>query len=150
FLLAAVGVVRLFPLTAQGTKTAGAKAPFWIWFGDKAQDDQSVYFRKEISLNYRVVSARLYGTCDNQMTVYINGNEIVSSSDWETPVFREITDSFINPTKVNDPVRNVIAVKAHNQEGPAGLLLKLVIETAKKEIINVVTDTSWRASDRAA
>ncbi|MBI1830946.1 MAG: c-type cytochrome [Planctomycetes bacterium] len=84
------------------------------------------------------------------MTVFINGKEIISSDTWETPVFREVTDAFVSPTVVGQPVKNVIAVKAHNTDGPAGLLLRIVLQNSKKQTITLVTDASWRASESAA
>ncbi len=146
FLLAATGISRFATVDALAQKK-GAATPVWIWHGE-AQPDQTVYFRKTIDLNYRVVSAKLYGTCDNHMTVFINGKEVIASGDWETPIFREVTDAFVNPTVVGKPVRNVIAVKAHNSDGPAGLLLRLVLENSNKQSITLVTDGSWRTSDR--
>ncbi|MBI2806336.1 MAG: c-type cytochrome [Planctomycetes bacterium] len=147
-LITALAGIRFLPLDAQGIKKAKKATPAWIWHGTQAQPNQTVYFRKEIDLKYRVVSAKLFGTCDNQMTVYINGKEAISSDDWEAPVFREVTDQFINPTKITEPVRNVIAVKAHNSDGPAGLVLRIVLENSKKETIHLVTDGSWRVTDQ--
>ncbi len=145
FAVAVVGLARLVPLDAQG----GAKAtPTWIWFGASAQPDQTVYFRKEISLDYRVTSAKLYGACDNRMTVYINGKEVAATTSWEAPIFKEVTDAFVSPTKVGSPVRNVVTVKAHNVDGPAGMFLRIVMENSKKETTHLVTDASWRVTDR--
>jgi putative heme-binding domain-containing protein len=146
-LLAALGLARFLSLDAQGTKDK--PVPSWIWLGD-AQSDQTVYFRTEVSLDYRVTTARLYGTCDNHMTVYINGKEVVASDNWEAPVFRDVTDAFVNPAKGTGPARNVIAVKAHNNEGPAGLLLRIILQGSKKQTITLVTDGTWRASEKAA
>ncbi|MBI3823738.1 MAG: c-type cytochrome [Planctomycetes bacterium] len=145
--LAVVGLSRLIQVDAQAKKPA--PTPSWIWLGEP-RPNQTVYFRKEIDLEYRVTSARLYGTCDNQMTVYINGKEIISSDDWETPVFREVTDAFEGPKVVGQIVNNVIAVKAHNTDGPAGLLLRIVLQNSKKQTITLVTDNTWRASDKPA
>jgi hypothetical protein len=146
--LVALGGLRFVSLNAQGTKGAG-KAASWIWLGASAQPSQTVYFRKEIDLKYRVVSAKLYGACDNQMTVYINGKEVIASDNWESPVFREVTDRFASPAKTDSPVRNVIAVKAHNSDGPAGLLLKIVVQHPKGgESFTLVTDASWRVTDQ--
>ena len=148
-LLTAIGIAGYVSLDAQGIKGKAGAGPAWIWAG-KAQPNQVVYFRKAIDLKYRVVSAKLYGTCDNQMAVYINGREAIASDTWEAPVFREVTDLFVSPTKLDSPVRNVIAVKARNTDGAAGLLLKIVMENPKKETVTLVTDGTWRASDQTA
>jgi putative heme-binding domain-containing protein len=143
--LAAFCAIHFVAIDAQGTKDKAA--PSWIWLGE-AKPNQTVYFRKEISLDYRIVDAKLYGTCDNQMTVYINGKEVVASDNWEAPVFRDVTDAFVKPSRGGNPVRNVIAVRAHNTDGPAGLLLRLTLRNPKKQTITLVTDETWRASEK--
>ena len=147
FFLAALGVSRFFPIDAQGTKGGAKPAPSWIWAG-KTLPEQTVYFRKTFDLKYRIVSAKLYGTCDNQMTVYINGKEVVASDDWETPVFRDVTDRLTTANLSEGAVQNVIAVKAINTDGPAGLVLKIVIESPKKQFIHIVTDGTWLVSEK--
>ncbi len=151
-LLGLLGLVSAYPLIAQGLKDGGkapGKAPQWIWLGDKARAKQTVYFRKEIVLEHRVSEARLYATCDNQMTVFLNGKEIAASDSWESPVFRDVTRLLRSPKKGAGAARNVIAVKAHNTEGPAGLVLRLVLDSPKKQTV-IVTDGSWRAAEKAA
>lgn len=122
----------------------------WIWLEEKPKPSQTVYFRKEITLKHKIKSARLCGTCDNQMTVYVNGKEVLASDSWETPVVREVADLLRAPGKGEEPIRNVIAVKAINDGGPAGLVLRLDLEAAKKQSIVIGTDGSWRASATAA
>ncbi len=147
--LAALASSKDWSLDAQGKKAKPNPATNWIWLDAKAEAKQTVYFRKEISLGYRVISAKLYGSCDNSMTVYINGKEIISSNEWQTPVFREVTDALANPTKTDAPVRNIVAVKAHNTDGAAGLLLRIVMDNSKKQTILLTTDGTWKASSTA-
>jgi len=144
--LTVLGFAAALQSTAQ---PAGKAKPVsdWIWLDGSARPNQTVYFRKEITLKHRIKSAKLYGTCDNQMTVYINGKEAIASDSWETPIFREVTDLLKTPGKGEEPIRNVIAVKAHNTEGPAGLVLRLVLEAPKKEAAVIGTDGSWRVSE---
>lgn len=149
FVLAALASSKDWSVDAQGVKGKVNAPTHWIWLDAKAQPKQTVYFRKEINLSYRVISAKLYGSCDNSMTVYINGKEIISSNEWETPVFREVTDALANPTKTDAPVRNVVAVKAHNTDGAAGLLLRVVMDNSKKQTLVLATDGTWKASTSA-
>ncbi|MFO0968594.1 MAG: hypothetical protein U0793_23810 [Gemmataceae bacterium] len=129
------------PLSAQGK----APVPNWIWHGEP-RDNQTVYFRKEIAIKGRVNAARLAGACDNKMTVYLNGKEVLTSDNWETPVSKDVSD-ILAGTKDDSAV---LAVEAYNSEGPAGLVLQLVLDGPKKEKTTIVTDGSWLASEKAA
>ncbi|MCI0380516.1 MAG: c-type cytochrome [Gemmataceae bacterium] len=140
------GLAVYHHLGAQGTKSQTQ----WIWFGVDAKEDQTVYFRKEIVLKQRITSARLYGTCDNKMTVYINDKPILSSDNWESPIFREVTSHFSTKGKLASEQRCVVAVKAQNSDGPAGLLLRLELQSPKGGKVIVSTDDTWRATEQAA
>lgn len=134
-----------FPPLARG---GGGGVSDWIWLAGEVGPDQTVYFRKEVTLKHRITGAKLFATCDNQMTVYVNGKEAIASDNWQTPVFRDVTDLLRAPRKGEEPMRNVIAVKAQNSGGPAGLVLRLVLEAPKKQATIVGTDGSWRATDK--
>ncbi len=147
---AVVGCTFYATLGAQAPPAKGkGKSPQWIWASRTPQTNETVYFRKEIALKKPVAFARLSGTCDNHMTVYINGKEVLSSDNWETPATRDVTEFLRGPSAKGEEARNVIAVKAHNDDGPAGLALRLVIESPRREVVTVVTDGSWQVSARA-
>src|SRR6266542_3517503 len=86
-----VAVPVVWQVNAQPTGK-GKAVSAWIWLDAKPKSPQTVYFRKEITLKHKIKSAKLYGTCDNQMTVYVNGKEALASDAWETPVFRDVVD----------------------------------------------------------
>jgi putative heme-binding domain-containing protein len=126
------------------TKKAKAKRfdsePAWIWLGYGKKTQQTVYFRKEFSVPGPIDKAILAGSCDNRMTVYLNDKEVLASDSWETPVSRDVTDLLRQ-----GGVKHVLAVKAHNTDGPAGLVLRLTVEGGKRPIV-IGTDASWRAT----
>src|SRR5580700_4772578 len=96
--------------------------PRWIWQGAKGLPNQVVLFRKEITVAGPVTRAKLTGTCDNEMIVFLNGKEVLRSDDWSHPVAAEVSGNL-------QVGKNVIAVRAKNDESSAaGLLLKLEIE----------------------
>jgi putative heme-binding domain-containing protein len=117
----------------------------WIWLDKNARENQTVYFRRVVALQGPIVKAVLQGTCDNQMSVFINDREAVSSDNWQNPVSVDVTDLIRRPAKTKE-ARIAIAVKAQNSEGPAGLLLRLVIDLPNKKSLVVATDDRWRVS----
>src|SRR5262249_41957603 len=65
--------------------------PYWIW----GADIKPRYFpRKEFTGG--TAAARLRATCDNHMTVYLNGQEVVHSDEWERPVELDV-QKFLKP-----------------------------------------------------
>ncbi len=112
-------------------------APEWIWLGDKARDNQAVWFRKTFKLD-EAAEAVVQGTCDNAMEVFVNGESIAQSDAWETPIAA-------NAGRLLKAGANVIAVRARNTGGPAGLVLRLTVKGRPP----VVTDATWRASEKA-
>ncbi len=129
-----------------GKKMAKSEAPVaqWIWVnqGDKPAD--KVYFRKEIDSS-GVGSARLYGTCDDQMTIFVDGKEVASHDNWSKPVFVDLSKQL----DLDDPQKkHVIAVEAENGASAAGLVIKIDFESGWREAWSIVTDESWDASTK--
>src|SRR5262249_33304262 len=141
--LCAACIVSFSWLTAeaQKAKKLPAAVPNWIWISDEAKPNQTVYFRKRITLTTRPTSVRVTGTCDNAMKVFINDQEAVASDTWEIPVSKDVTSLFPREGEY------VVAVEAHNTEGPAGLLLTFEIQVGRKTT-KIVTDNTWRATEK--
>ena len=109
--------------------------PVWIWGADI---DKRYFLRKEFDGDS--AKARLRATCDNKMTIFINGREVVQSDTWERPIEMDV-QKFIKPGK------NVLLAEVENQGGPAGFILKLTLTSAKGEKRDVVSDDSWQAAE---
>jgi putative heme-binding domain-containing protein len=123
--------------------------PQWVWLGDKPADGQTVYFRKEFVVRGGLTAARLLAACDDRMTVYLDGKEVVAGDRWDRPVFKDLTADM--STEKNPRAgggRHVLAVKGYNRSGTAGLLVRLEIEPGSGEPAVVVSDASWRVSDK--
>jgi putative heme-binding domain-containing protein len=124
--------------------------PSWIWLDDKPQDDQTIYFRKEFDIPHPVTSAILQATCDNALTLFIDGQKVLEHHDWESPAVQDVTEHFITKANKTGAGKHVIAVQAHNNEGPAGLLVRLTLAEQKPNSFVLLTDGSWRVSPVAA
>src|SRR5439155_13755615 len=89
--------------------------PEWIWQSDKPKDTETVYFRKTFEVKGKLKTARFSGSCDNVMTLFINGKHIVEHSEWQQAVTENITKHLVEG-------KNVIAVRAKNEGGLAGFM----------------------------
>src|SRR4051812_17989469 len=76
----AVGAEPVKPAVAPGL-FANAPQPFWIWGPDQ---NKKYVLRKEF-LNIGHKEARLRVTCDNRFTLFLNGKQVASSTEWQNP-----------------------------------------------------------------
>jgi putative heme-binding domain-containing protein len=112
----------------------------WIWKSPQARPQERLYFRKAFEVG-SVESARVHGTADNRFVLFVNGQEAARSDDWTAPVWVDLKPYL-------QPGRNVLAVEAQNEDGPAGLLLRFLLRTADGKSLSFGTDASWKVSDR--
>jgi putative heme-binding domain-containing protein len=132
------------PPAAQGEPPTELK---WIWFdeGDPAQSApaETRYFRKVWTMDRSVDEASLDITADNQFTVWFNGTLVGKGDTWQRVYNFDVKKHFVQG-------KNVLAVQAHNTEGPAGLLVKLNYVPTGISKTALVSDASWKASRTAA
>ena len=114
-----------------------APKPEWIWRADKT-DNEPIFLRHAFSVSGKVKAARLYSTCDNGATLWINGSEVGKAPDWGNPIL--VSDA----SKILVAGDNQIAVKAHNRGGVAAFVFKLEIETADGKKQQIVSGSNWR------
>ncbi|WP_166820412.1 c-type cytochrome [Thalassoroseus pseudoceratinae] len=113
--------------------------PKWIW--GEGNDNQTWYFRKTFSVD-RGWTGTMIASCDNVMTVHLNGKKVFSSSEWQTPETREIGAMLKRG-------ENEILVEANNAGGIAAFAMKLVLGSKRDPNADpkyIVTDDSWTAS----
>ncbi len=139
----------VMPVRARGVPAAEAPAadkpdealmrrgpsPSWIWGADA---NRRYFLRKEFRGG--LTAARLRATCDNRMKIILNGEEVVRSDAWETPIELDV-QRFLKPGD------NVLIAEVVNTDGPAGFILKLAL-TSDKETRYVVSDETWQAAER--
>ncbi len=124
------------PTLADDRPKSKPPAPAWIWGADI---NKRYYLRKEFDGGS--AKAILRATCDNKMTIAINGENVAESDSWERPIEIDV-QKYIKSGK------NVLLAEVENQGGPAGFILKLTLTSAKGEKHYVVSDTSWQAAER--
>ncbi len=119
-----------------------AQTPEWIWHPNDGQPPgrgEVRFFRKSFTVRGEISKATLAVAADNQATVWLNGEAAGSSDSHERAASSDVTRRL-------KPGENVLAIRAANQDGPAGLLVRLEIITATQRKQLVVSDTTWLAS----
>ena len=109
--------------------------PKWIW---GANDDKNYVVRTTFQGTGK--SAWLRATCDNAMTIYINGKKVASGDDFNRPEQLDIK------SRLKDG-ENVIEAEVVNSGGPAGFVAKLAITGVDGKVRYLVTDESWKVAD---
>ncbi len=117
-------------------KKPSAPIPHWIWHSKKTIANQLVYFRKVFSVDRAIKSAMLVASCDNHVSLFVNGQHLLQHDHWEFPVREDIVAKLT-------PGKNVIAARCRNDADAAGFLLRLVIEYKDGSKHEIVTDQSW-------
>lgn len=109
--------------------------PAWIWGADEAKN-----YVVKTTFKGKGKWAWLRATCDNAMTVYVNGKKLASSSNFNNP------EQFDINSRLTDG-ENVIEAEVVNSGGPAGFIAKLVIADENKKLRYVLTDDQWKVAD---
>jgi len=131
-----IGLLAL--ICSHSTSLAGS----WIWNPDDTDPSSSSdprFFRYEFTLAGGWESAEFALSVDNTGIAYLNGERIGSSRNWERPVFADLS------AKLKQG-RNVIAVKATNQGGPAGLMARLKIKRREGPSPTLESNANWVSS----
>ena len=135
-------VIRSAPQVA-GTEPISLQAK-WIW-GDSAASGsvppsgEAILLRKQFQLTDEVEQGGAVLTCDNGFTLFINGREVKSGSEWtktEAVPLRGLL-------KKGENTIVAIATNAGNGPNAAGFFLEARMKLANGELVTVVSDESW-------
>jgi len=126
----------LFLLVFSGSTMGQSAGPQWIWVGVPDQNQPSTtLIRKKFQTPPLTWNSRLTLAADDRAEVFLNGQLIGICHGPQQPMRTEVT------VRLNQG-ENVIAVRASNQTGPAGVLVNLDLGGKT----NVWSDESWLAS----
>lgn len=111
----------------------------WIWdAADESGSNEPRYFRRVFELVAKPEAAELFATCDNSYVAYVNGIKLGGDDAWNS-----VEKYDLKPHLVVG--KNVIAIEARNQGGPAGLLAWVSLTENKKTTV-IGTDATWKFS----
>ena len=131
FWLALLLVLRL-----SGPASGWAQSPEWIWSQATAQENETCYFRKTITLDTSFRKAVITATGDDEVVVYVNGKKVIEHNAWQTTKKADVTDEL-------EPGKNTIAIRGKNSGGDAAVIAMLEITKANKEKQLFGTDATW-------
>jgi putative heme-binding domain-containing protein len=109
--------------------------PSWIW----GADIHKKYVARK-TFKGTAAKALLRATCDNAMTVWVNGQKMATSENWETPVE-------IDVSKHLTPDENVIEAEITNDGNTGGFVARLALVGRDGTKQYIVTDDSWQVAE---
>ncbi len=115
----------------------------WIWYPEPtggAIAGETRYFRKTFQVSERPQQAMLWIMVDDGGTYWLNDERLSRATDHRGGCTGFAVGKLLRPG------RNVLAVKAFNATGPAGVIARLVFpgDTARRQ--EVVSDGSWKTA----
>ncbi len=123
------------------TKPIDLKGATWIWDAGNANQARCV---KAFKVTGKVASAKIIGTCDNHMTVHVNGKKVLASSEWGSPVQADVAKHL----KAGENI--VEAMCRNDPNSPAGFILKLQVIGENGKTQTIVSDKTWASHAKAA
>jgi putative membrane-bound dehydrogenase-like protein len=145
-LLAVLGLWLGTRSPAQQPGPRGWAGAAWVWDQPDAhqtpQSNDPRYLRRTFALPAKVSKAELWITADNHYVVYLNGKKVGSDGEWNTVEKYDVA-KFLTPGK------NVLAIQATNQGGPAGVIARLHVRTADRKDLYVITDQHTKITQKA-
>lgn len=132
-----------FSVATFGRESTAADFPMekpradWVWDANGTSSPKPIYLQKQFNVSAKVTSASLFTVCDNTVKVWVNGKLVGESSEWSSPIQKDIAKQLVTGV-------NTIAVEAANQGGPAGFTLKLVVKQPGAKDIIILSDKQWK------
>jgi hypothetical protein len=108
------------------------------------------YFRGlcTVAPGRKIKAARFIGTCDNSLTLFVNGKQVGKSSEategWRVPTTLDCTAQL----KEGPNVLAIAALNLTDQPSPAGLIGRVEIRYEQGETQVVAIDATWKTSDK--
>jgi putative heme-binding domain-containing protein len=120
-----------------------AQVPEWIWHdaaGATPEAGEVRCFRKTFNAPAKTQRAEIIAAGDDEVTVFLNGKEVVHGTDWRRPVKADVSHLLRDGP-------NVLAARGKNGEaGAAAILVRLEYRTENNFGVYVTSDKSWLSS----
>lgn len=135
-----ISLIALVCVAAALTQPEGDPAtPRWIWSVEGTSNNQELTFHKAFELASVPKTASIVATCDNSMTLAVNGSIIFEHGEW-TQAAKAGVRSHLREG------RNEIRIAAMNEGGPAGLVGAMDMAWEGGKTRRIVTDSTWKVT----
>jgi len=129
------------PGTARVCVTASRPLPkpddSWIWPTPAQGEPGTVYMQRVFTLPDGATGGTLWLAVDDQAVAFLNGAKVAEKGGWH-----DNTPTALGAEAFRQGA-NVLSVEATNGTGPAGLLMRLTVETPAGQTL-IVTNDEWR------
>lgn len=134
--------------------TAAGAVPSWIWAHTKDQPAPTtanapqgkIELSKMVKLaaGSPVTRVRAWLAADNAATLSVNGERLLESKSWASPVFVTVTsDRFRDALWISISADNGAPGSPRPASDPAGVCAVLEFEHANGDVTRIVTDDTW-------
>ncbi len=114
----------------------------WMWPSATQGVPGPAWFQKTLTLPAAVGRAAVWAAADDEVRLFINGVEVVHKTGWNDNVATPLPEGLL---KAGD---NILSAWANNGGGPAGVLLRLEMETPDGPRL-AVSDGTWKTFTQA-
>ncbi|MDP1796437.1 MAG: c-type cytochrome [Planctomycetaceae bacterium] len=109
--------------------------PEWIWGADNNKN-----YVAKTTFRGTAKSAKLKAAADNHVVLFVNGQKVGSSDDWNQP-------ADVDVQKFLKDGENELSAEIRNAGGPAAFLAVLTLKRADGKAETIVTDKSWKVAE---
>ena len=143
------GEFRSYPTSATSEQPEGLHSAKWIWFkeGSPAHSAPPAmrHFRKLVTVDGAIQSARLTMTADNSFMCWVNGKRAGTGDTFQRAYGMNVTSSL----KAGANLITVLAENSTDLPNPAGLVGVLNIKYRDGRTQTIPTDGTWEAAKSA-
>ncbi|MBR6471716.1 MAG: hypothetical protein IKS83_07955 [Victivallales bacterium] len=112
----------------------------WIWYPGNVADNPKVSLERELQFEKPVESVILTTTADNILTLSLDGEPILKSTEWY------VIDT-LDVTRLLKPEGGLLRLEAENQGGPAAIMMLIQVTYADGTQKTIATDNTWPISN---
>ncbi len=111
---------------------------FWIW-AEGSGSKEAARLRRRFEVTQPLREGILFLTCDNGARVFLDGQPVLTNTDWNLPAKADLT------LKLN-PGKHELLAECKNEGDVAGLVARLTLKPREGKETVVETDASWEAT----